>query len=115
MEGQEEPDATDQPKDRILHDEETGSHWVVSVAGRSASGILPLRTVPLMELVFADSEAPDHPLRRALRYGADLAGLTDDELLGSLRESDPYSTPMREKQETGKEARRRNDRGARKS
>ncbi len=102
MEGQENPEEDSQKKNRVIFDEDSGSDWVVSVGGRSTSGILPLRTVPLMELLFSHPEATDQPLRRSLRYGEDLADLTDDDLLATLRESEPFLAPTNKKGEPKK-------------
>ena len=43
--GDEEGEEDDGREDlRVIHDEESGLDWIVTVSGRSASGILPLRT-----------------------------------------------------------------------
>jgi len=96
MEGGDEETKGRQEGKRVIHDEESGLDWVVTVTGWSASGILPLRTVPLMELNFAQSVEPERPLRRALCYGGDLADIPDDQILSSLRSSEPFREPLRE-------------------
>jgi len=96
MEGGAEEAESRQEEKRVVHDEGSGLDWVVTVSGRSASGILPLRTVLLMELNFAKAEEPDRPLRRALCHGGDLADISDDQLLSSFRSSEPFREPIRE-------------------
>jgi len=100
MEGEEE-EKEGPEKVRIIHDETSGLDWMVTVSGRSASGILPLRTVPLMELTFSEAENPDRFLRRAVCYGGALADIPDDELLSSFKSSEPFREPMREPREKG--------------
>jgi hypothetical protein len=113
MEPEEDEDRGDKDEARILHDEESGMDWIVTVGGRSASGILPLRTVPLMELNFAKAEAPDRILRQALRYGVDLADITDPELLNSLRDSGPFRESMKTQDSPEKKDRKRKNRRSR--
>jgi len=95
MEGEEEERERPE-KVRVIRDEASGSDWIVTVSGRSASGILPLRTVPLMELAFSIAEDPGCFLRRAVFYGGTLAELPDAELLSALESSEPFGEPMRE-------------------
>ena len=90
---------------RVIHDEGSGLDWVVTVSGRSVSGILPIRTVLLMELNFAKAEEPDRPLRRALCHGGDLAEVPDDQLLSSFKSSEPFREPMREPNGGGRKGR----------
>lgn len=97
MEGGEEPGGDRDPIQRVVRDPSSGQSWVVSVTGRSASGVLPLRTIPLMELAFALAESPDSPLRTAIRHGEELAGISDEELLSSLARSEPFKEPVLEK------------------
>lgn len=97
---------------RVIRDEETGSDWIVSVSGWSAGGILPLRSVPLLELTFAKSEQPEIPLCRAYSYGETLEAIPDHDLLSTLRNSEPFREPTREPKETGRGG-KRNKRGNR--
>jgi hypothetical protein len=114
MEGlgeEEEP----QDRRRTVHDRESGSDWIVTVSGRSASGILPLRTVPLLELSFALAAEPGRPLRRALCCGRDLLDLPDDELLSSFRNSESLPDHLPEsggKGRPGRKSKGRRGRGA---
>jgi hypothetical protein len=96
MEGgdEEEKDGREQP--RLIRDEVNEVDWIVTVTGRSVSGVLPLRTVPLMELTFAKALEPDRPLRRALRFDGVLEDIPDHELLSDLRGSEPYREPIQE-------------------
>lgn len=95
------------PAARTLPDPDGGEEWVVRVAGRSSSGILPLRTISLIEVVFSRVQEPDKPLRRAICRGRALEELDDEDLLGLLRDSRPFESP-----EPGDEGRRRrNPRG----
>ena len=101
MEGGDEDEKDDAEKVRVIHDEETGFDWIVTVSGWSASGVLPLRSVPLLELVFAKTEQPEHPLRRALTHGETLEGIPDHELLSILGSSEPFREPLQEVKEAG--------------
>jgi hypothetical protein len=78
---------------RVISDPRDGRDWLVRVSGQSAGGILPLRTVPLLELSFAPAEDPHQPLRRAICRGEGLEGLQDEELLACLRDSNPIPPP----------------------
>lgn len=110
MEGGGEEDGDRREKPRVVHDGETDLDWIVTVSGRSASGILPLRTVPLMELSFAKADEPGRPLRRALCCGEDLVDVPDHELLCSLNSSAPFREPMREPNGSGRQGRSGKDR-----
>ncbi len=115
MEGGEEKERGPGDRIRVFHDEETGLDWSVTLTGQSASGILPRRTVPLIELTFSKVDSPEEPLRRALCRGEDLAGLSDAELGAALKGSEPFSPPMKEAEANEKKGRtsknRRNPRG----
>ena len=102
MEGGDEDERDDPGKARVIHDEKTGFDWIVTVSGWSASGVLPLRSVPLLELVFAKTEQPEHPLRRALTHGEALEGIPDHELLSTLSSSEPFREPLQEVKEAGR-------------
>ena len=110
MEGGDDEGKGSKDETRRVHDEESGSDWVVRVSGRSASGILPLRTVPLMELSFAPAEQPGLPLRRALCRGQELVDMPDPELLACFRNSNPYRDPP-PPDERARRGKRANDRG----
>jgi hypothetical protein len=81
---------------RELKDPRSGEDWVAKVSGRSTSGVLPLRMIPLMEVGFAKAARPDLPLRRALIQGASLEELDDEELLKLLWVSGPFNSPSPE-------------------
>jgi hypothetical protein len=97
-------DSVSAPDDltRTFHDDETGTDWSVNLTGWSASGILPLRTVPLVELTFSRAEGPEEPSRRVLWRGESLAGMSETELLEAFRSSEPFRPPMREAQPVDK-------------
>jgi hypothetical protein len=115
MEGTGE-DAEDDPGiTRTVRDEFSGTDWVVTVAGRSSSGILPRRSVPLMELTFSRAEEPHRPLRSILRLGNDLNRLSDQELLRALGDAEPYRDPLEGPEEPKKHGRSRKGRRSRRS
>jgi hypothetical protein len=87
---------------RVFEDPETGQEWVVSVGGRSASGILPRRTVPILEIHFAPSEDPDSPSRRALCHGTTLEALQSWEVVGAFGVSEPIPPPSDDPAPRGK-------------
>jgi len=92
MEGSESEEEK-KPELRTFVEQDDGIEWVVQVSGRSSSGILPLRVIPLMELVFSRSEEPSSPLRKAICQGEELDLLQDEDLVKLLRESRPYQQP----------------------
>jgi len=106
MEGSEEEGDVAEERIRTVRDGVDGLEWVVNVAGRSASGILPLRTVPVMELVFAHADEPGRPLKRALQFGEKLADMTDQEILSALHGSEPFSEPLEEPEPPTRKGRR---------
>jgi hypothetical protein len=71
--------------------------WVVRVSGRSTSGVLPLRVIPLMELSFARAEAPEASLRRAICQGESLEEVDDAALLDLLDSSEAIESRGTEK------------------
>lgn len=95
---------------RTFWDGGSGREWVVTVVGRSASGVLPLRSVSLMELCFAWSEAPDRPLRSVIHTGAHLDGLSDEEILGCFQRSEPYREASAGPAKTDRKGRKRKGR-----
>lgn len=116
MEGGEGNEDESTGESRIVHDEQESQDWMVKVSGRSGSGILPRRTVQLMELTFSRAEDPDEPLRRVLCHGEDLLALSEAEVLAFLRESEPYRKPQnRQDRNEGqkRKGRRKNRRGPR--
>jgi hypothetical protein len=79
---------------RTIRDPESGQKWIATVTGQSGSGILPVRSVPVMEVVFSHAENPGRPLRRAVEYDRALSGVSDPELLVILRGARPYTEPL---------------------
>ncbi len=72
---------------RTVQDPETGKSWSVKVVGRGASGILPVRSIPLMELSFSDASGAGAPTRRVTCHGDGLEGMPDAELVRLLSRS----------------------------
>ena len=96
MEGAEGDEVERAGENRRIRDESQGIDWLVRVSGCSSSGILPLRSVPIMELTFAKAEAPERLLRRAVLLDGDLQELPLQDLLTALERSEPFTEPMRE-------------------
>lgn len=94
MEGVENEAAAPTEERRTVVDPSSEAEWVVAVSGRSGSGILPLRTIPLLELTFAKGEEPDRPVLRALTRGEELHPFTDEDLLRLLASAEPYRPPQ---------------------
>lgn len=82
---------------RQFSDPKTNQEWVVRISGRSNSGVLPLRVIPLMELNFSKSEAPDVPVRRAIYQGESMEELDDPGLISLLRSAGPFESKGLEK------------------
>lgn len=78
---------------RNFLDPRNGTEWIARVSGRSTSGVLPLRIIPLMEVSFFQAPEPDVPLRRALSQGESLEELDEEGLLQLFRVSGPFSPP----------------------
>jgi hypothetical protein len=93
MEGSSEVGSGAGPQPRTFRDPTSGREWVLSVAGRSTSGVLPLRIIHLMEVRFAPAGASEGPCRMALSQEADLAELSEDELLSLFRQSRIHREP----------------------
>jgi hypothetical protein len=96
MDGGENEQSGGRAETRVIREEEKGRDWVVTVSGRTASGVLPLRTVALLELSFSREDEPLKALRQAILPGVDLAQLSDEDLINGLRRSRPYREPNRE-------------------
>ena len=82
---------------RQFCDPKTDQEWVVRISGRSTSGVLPLRVIPLMELNFSKSEAPNAPVRRAIYQGESMDELDDAGLLLLFRSAGPFESQGPEK------------------
>ena len=80
-------------ENRSFHDPEDGQEWIARVSGRTTSGVLPLRTISIMELTFCRVREPDVPVRHALCQGDSMADMEDGELLQLLRTSRPHPLP----------------------
>jgi len=114
MESGEEDDDAGTENARTFQDGKTGEEWIARVTGQSSSGILPLRTVPLLEITFARAQEPDRPLRQALGYGTNLGRISDQELLSLLQRSDPFKEPIQEIESQDRKGRKvKNQRGPR--
>ena len=99
MEGA-EAETSDVPMDRrTIPDPDGGEEWVVTVGGWSVSGILPLRTVSLLELYFARVGEPQVPVRRTLCPGENLEDFSDGQIEQAFHASEPYSPSLREERE----------------
>jgi hypothetical protein len=80
-------------ENRTFLDPEDGQEWVARVSGRSTSGVLPLRTISIMEVTFYRVKEPDVPARRVLCQGDSMGNMEDGELLQLLRNSRPHAPP----------------------
>lgn len=107
MEGGEAETPDESTDQRTIPDPEGGEEWVVTVGGRSVSGVLPLRTVSLLELYFARLGEPDVPVRRTLLPGENLGDFSDDQLVQAFHVSEAYSPSLREVKEGNGRTRRR--------
>jgi len=95
--GGKEKEPGEEVEPRRVRDPKTNKEWVVSVTGRSGSGILPLRSVPIMEVAFSDPDDPKRPIRRAMAIEGDLETISDQVLLESLGRSRPFTEPLQER------------------
>jgi hypothetical protein len=93
MEGTENEPEEEAPDFRTFTDPQDDREWVVRILGRSGSGILPLRVIPLMELAFARPEEPEKPVRSVLCQGEALADLKDGDLIRLLGRSKVFEAP----------------------
>jgi hypothetical protein len=96
MEGPEGEEDTPPDDRRILSRLESGEEWVVTVGGLSASGILPLRSVPIIEIHFTRLGAQDVPVRRVLCRGGSLEEFQDEDLAAAFQISEPIPQPAEE-------------------
>jgi len=78
---------------RGFQDPATGQEWIARISGRSMSGVVPLRIIPLIEVAFCKADQPAVPVRRGLRQGESLEDLDEGGLLELLRASGPYALP----------------------
>jgi hypothetical protein len=93
MEGPSEAGSGAGPQRRTFRDPSNGREWVLSVAGRTTSGVLPLRTIRLMEVQFAPAESPEGPCRMVLSQETGLAELSEEEVLSLFRRSRVHRQP----------------------
>lgn len=91
---------------RQFLDGTSGQQWVAKISGRSTSGVLPLRVIPLMELAFSKAEAPEVPLLKAICQGDTLDDLDDAALLDFLRSAEPVGPRKTESSGPQKNGRR---------
>lgn len=88
-----EPEGGEQaPQLRHFLDPKSAQEWVARISGRSTSGVLPLRVIPLMEVNFSKAEAPDVPISRAISQGETLEELDDASLVALLKSSGPMES-----------------------
>jgi len=89
------PDREDIPGNefRILVDPATGQEWIARITGRSNSGVVPTRSIALMEVAFFRPEDPDTPLRHRLCRSEAMEDLGEEGILQLFRTSLPYRTP----------------------
>ncbi len=106
MDGGEGPETEAKSDVKAFLDPLTGDSWVARVSGRSNGGVLPLRTIPLMEVEFFKETEPDSPLRHAVWQGASLEGLDEGALNLLFQASNPYSTPKPEEAPRDRKKRR---------
>lgn len=96
---------------RTFREAGSAQEWVVSVVGHSAIGVLPLRSVPILELSFARADAPDRPLRSVIHFGTALESLSDQEVLECFHRARPFRETLRGPDEPDRKGRRRKARG----
>lgn len=82
---------------RAFRDPETGEEWIARISGRSMSGVVPLRVIPLMEVDFLRADEAATPSRRGLRQGESLDDLDEDGLLRFFHASGPFFSPSMER------------------
>ena len=110
-EPQEREDGSD---NRTFTHPSSGEEWIARVSGRSMSGVVPLRVIPLMEVGFSRAEDPGVAVRRAVWQGDSLDDLDDAGLLRLFDSSGPFSRPVQDssvpapEQRGGKNRPRRN-------
>lgn len=114
-EGEEGESEREEKPLRGFTDPRSGEDWVVRVSGRSGSGILPLRSIPLMELIFARAQEPDQPLKRTTRQGSELDSVTDGDLAELLATATAYRPPLEERISEPRRGGRGRGRGRRRS
>lgn len=95
METDEEPEAQPQAPElfRTFSDPRTGTEWTAEVTGWSMSGVLPLRTVPILEVVFRNNEPGAPPQKRIVHQGENLSGFTEAELVELFSRAEAYREP----------------------
>ena len=81
---------------RSFQDPVSGQEWIARISGRSISGVVPLRVIPLMEVGFARAEEPATVVLRAVRPGESLDDLDDEGLLRLFHSAGPFSRPAPE-------------------
>jgi hypothetical protein len=81
---------------RSFSDPSSGTEWTAEVTGWSRSGVLPLRTVPILEIVFRTGEPDTAPQKRIVHQGESLKGFTEAELVRLLSKAEAYTEPLTE-------------------
>jgi hypothetical protein len=112
MEGGEGEEGVD-PSHRIIRNPDTGREWIVRVTGHSASGILPLRSIPIVELTFSSVEEPERAQYQVVTYDRTLEDTSDQDLITLLQSSRPFEPPFRNRGPSDRRKRpRRHRRGS---
>jgi len=78
---------------RILVDPATGQEWIARVTGRSSSGVVPVRTISLMEVSFFRAKDPETPVRHKLCRSEAMEDLGEEGILQLFRTSLPCPAP----------------------
>jgi len=78
---------------QTLQDPVSGEEWFARVSGRSTGGVLPLRSIPLMDVIFFKEGEETSPQRQVLWQGQSLDDLGEGDLLLLFQASKPLATP----------------------
>ena len=112
MDGAEGPETQGENEVKAFLDPLTGDRWMARVSGRSNGGVLPLRTIPLMEVAFFKETGPDSPLRHAVWQGDSIDKLDEEGLFLLFQASKPYSPPKPEEAPRERKKKRGRPRGS---
>lgn len=93
MDGAPEKEGISGNESRILVDPATGQEWIARITGRSSSGVVPTRSIALMEVAFFSPGDPDTPVRHTLCQSEAMGELGEDGILQVFRASLPYRPP----------------------
>ena len=109
METEEEPDdlSAGPENTRTFEDPASGARWTAEITGQSMSGVLPLRTVPILEVVFKPEGYDGPPLKRALHQGESLAGFSEAEMIELLAGAKDFRGSLSQPQASNAMSRKR--------